>query len=93
MRTKAALRPAPIAPQLIRINDSYLAVPLTTADRLERIQALAQRIDGYVQFMSALSGLSGTSTEAKDKAVTGFYECMVALEKQLDRIQNKLRLE
>jgi hypothetical protein len=61
-------------------------------ERLERIEAMAKRIDGYVQFMGAVGGLNGTSAEAKEKAVTAFYERMVVLERELCRIQEDLRL-
>jgi hypothetical protein len=65
----------------------------TTAERLQRIEALGQRINGYVQFMCQLDNLNGTSAEAKDKAVIAFYEQLVVLERRLGRIQDNLKLE
>ena len=66
--------------------------PWTTEERLKRIEAMTQRINGYVEFMRQISNLNGSSAEAKDKAVAAFYERMVALERQLGRIQEDLRL-
>jgi hypothetical protein len=53
---------------------------------------MGQRISGYVQFMCKVGNLNGTSAEAKEKAVTAFYERLAALEHQLGRIQEELRL-
>jgi len=60
-------------------------------ERLQRIAALGQRINGYIQFICAAGGLNGTSTEAKERAVAAFYERMVLLEGQLSRIQDELK--
>lgn len=62
-------------------------------ERLKRIEAMGQRIDGYVQFICKVGSLNGTSAEAKERAVTAFYERMVVVENQLCRIQEILRLE
>ena len=67
--------------------------PWTTGERLQRIEAMGQRINGYVQFMCQIGNLNGTSAEAKEKAVVAFYEQMVVLERQLGRIQDALQLE
>jgi hypothetical protein len=66
--------------------------PLTAAECLERLEGLAQRIQGYVQFMAQVGSLSGTSAEAKAKAVVAFYERLTILERQLGRIQEDLQL-
>ena len=68
------------------------SVPWTTEERLQRIEAMGQRIDVYIQFMCQIAKMGGTSTEAKDKAVTDFYDRMVVLERQLNRIQEDLQL-
>jgi hypothetical protein len=68
------------------------APPWTTEERLKRIEALGERVTGYVQFMCQVSNLKGTSAEAKDKAVAAFYERLAVLERQLGRIQEDLRL-
>ena len=36
--------------------------------------------------------LDGTSAEAKERAVTAFYERLLVVERQLGRIQDDLRL-
>jgi hypothetical protein len=66
--------------------------PWTTEERLQRIRALGQRIDKYVEDMCAVGTLNGTSAEAKDKAVAVFYERMVVLERQLGHIREELHL-
>jgi len=66
--------------------------PGTTEERLQRIEAMSQRISGYVQFMCKVEHLNGSSGEAKDRAVAAFYERLAALERQLARIQEELRL-
>ena len=66
--------------------------PGTTAERLQSIVAMGQRIEGYVQFICKIGDLSGTSAEAKDKTVAVFYEQMLLLERQLGRIQEDLQL-
>jgi DNA mismatch repair ATPase MutL len=37
--------------------------PLTTADRLQRIETLGKRIDAHVQSICQVGSLNGTSTE------------------------------
>jgi hypothetical protein len=59
--------------------------------RLQRIETLGQRINGYIQFICTARGLDGTSGEAKETAVAAFYERMVVLERQLGRIQEELK--
>ena len=63
----------------------------TMEERLLRIKALGQRINGYVQFIGSARRLNGTCAEAKEKAVADFYERMVVLERQLSRIQEELK--
>lgn len=70
-----------------------LTPPCTTADRLQRIEAMGLRITGYVQFMSQIGNLNGSSSEVKDKAVAAFYEHLFVLEHHLGRIQEGLKLE
>jgi hypothetical protein len=92
MTAKALAQSAAVPADGVRPGDSWLSAPLTTEDRLVRIRALGQRIDGHIQFMCAVGSLNGTSAEAKERAVTAFYERMVVLERQLDRIQEDLQL-
>jgi len=55
------------------------------------IQALGQRINGYVRFMCAVGALENCSGEAKQNAVTVFYDCLATLEPPLGRVPKKLR--
>jgi hypothetical protein len=59
---------------------------------LRDIEALGQRINGYVAFMAQVGSLGGTSGEAKEKAVAAFHERLAVLERQLGRICEDLRL-
>jgi hypothetical protein len=54
---------------------------------------MGQRVNGYVEFMAKISSLSGSSTEAKEKAVVAFYDCLLDLEQRLKRIQERFQLE
>ena len=66
--------------------------PWTLEERLRRIRDLGQRINGYVEFMCQVGGLAGSSAEAKERAVTAFYERLLVVEGQLGRIHDDLRL-
>jgi hypothetical protein len=66
--------------------------PQTTEQRLERIEALARRVQYYVQFIAKVGDLRGASGEAKEKAVAAFHERMAALERQLGLIHESLQL-
>ena len=71
---------------------AWAAPPLTTEARLKCIEALGERIAGYVRFMSAVGTLDGSSQELKERAVAAFYEQLARTEGQLRRIQDDLRL-
>jgi hypothetical protein len=93
MTTKAKTA-SPIAPSVVvPVSDSWFIPPLTLEARLVRIQALGQRIAGHIDFICGVPNLAGTSAEAKQKTVAVFYERLLALEGELNRIQEKLRLE
>jgi hypothetical protein len=64
----------------------------TREERLRRIEAMGQRIQGYVQFMIKVGDLKGSSDEEKEKAVESFYDRMNAMESQLGRILEDLQL-
>jgi len=87
--SKAESRPAPWDPAAPRTN---LRPPLTTQERLERIVVLGQRVSRSIEFMCQVAGLNGSSAEAKEQAVTAFYEQLLALEAQLTRVAEGLRL-
>jgi hypothetical protein len=67
--------------------------PQSLEDRLHRIEAMGQRITGYIQFMCTAATLNGSSNEAKERGVTAFYEQMLVVENQLRKIQESLWLE
>lgn len=93
MTTKAKAV-SPTAPsRVLPVTDSWFVPPLTLEARLVRIQALGQRVAGHIEFICGVANLAGTSAEAKQKTVAVFYERLLALEGELDRIQEKLRLE
>jgi hypothetical protein len=68
------------------------APPPTTDERLRDIAAMGQRIHGYIQFMCEIGNLGGTSAEAKETAIAAFHARLAALERQLGRIHEELRL-
>ena len=45
-----------------------------------------------VQFIGQAAQMTGTSAEAKERAVAAFHERLVVLERQLGRIQEDLQL-
>ena len=65
---------------------------LTTQQRLEGIEKMLERVNGHVAFMRGVDALQGSSAEAKEAAVAAFYDRMEALERQLGRISEGLRL-
>jgi hypothetical protein len=91
-KTKAPSRSAAQRPQEELPPQSWQTPPWTTAERLERIEVIGRRINGYVQFICKVGNLNGTSSEAKEKAVAAFYEQVIILERQLGRIQEELQL-
>jgi len=91
-KTKSPTPSPPPVSEAELLAENRQTAPLTTESRLECIEALAEKIEGYIRFMCTAGSLSGTSNEAKEKAVIAFYERMVVLERQLGRIQEDLRL-
>jgi hypothetical protein len=87
-KLKAAVAP----PVEVSLEDLFPTAPTTTEGLLLHVRALGQRIDGYIHFMCAVSRLNGASAEAKQKAVAVFHERLAAMEKELGRIQEDLRL-
>jgi hypothetical protein len=92
--TIAAKAPAPRDGEQAgpRPPSAWAAPPLTTEERLKCIEALGERIAGYVRFMSAVGALDGSSQELKERAVAAFYEQLARAEGQLRCIQDDLRL-
>jgi hypothetical protein len=93
MATKAKSAPVK-TPIKVTIPATTRSLPgvLTTEERLTRIQALAERVDSHVKYICSVKGLNGSSAEAKHQAVADFYDHLVALERQLNKIQEGLRL-
>jgi hypothetical protein len=87
LATATALVPAPPL-----LKGLWQPAPCTTEARLQHIEAMGRRINGFVEYMCQSSSLKGTSMEAKEKAVADFYERMVILERQLGRIHDELQL-
>jgi hypothetical protein len=84
---------AVVAPPVeVSLEDLFPTAPTTTEGRLLHVRVLGQKIDGYIHFMCALSRLNGSSAETKHKAVAVFHERLAAMEKELGRIQEELRL-
>jgi hypothetical protein len=71
---------------------TWLSPCCTLEERLQRIEALGQRITGYIRFIREVGSLTSASAEAKQRAVTAFHDRLVAAENQLGRIQEELRL-
>jgi len=86
------LAPGSPIPQGTPTASPYADTPWTQEKRLQRIEKMGQRITGYVQFMCTVAALNGTSDEAKERAVTAFYEKMAVLERQLSKIKEDLQL-
>jgi hypothetical protein len=61
-------------------------------ERLRRIESMGQHIDACVRGLRQVVDRSGTSAEARERAVAAFYERVAAAQRQLERIQEDLRL-
>jgi hypothetical protein len=66
--------------------------PATAEEFLMHITSLGKRVEGHVAFMSTVERLNGTSAEAKNKALTLFYQRLVAMELELNRVREELEL-
>lgn len=95
MTIKAPVRSKTPAPVLAGkpLAGPWPTPPWTLEERLQRIEVMGQKIDGYVSFMCQVASLNGASAEVKERAVTIFYEQLVVVEKQLRHIYDNLRLE
>ena len=92
-KPKTSARSASATPAAKPASVASPKAPLTLDEQLHRIEALGKRVDAYVLFMCQLGTHSGTSAEAKERAVTAFYKQMVVIESQLAHIHDDLRLE
>jgi hypothetical protein len=66
--------------------------PASTEEFLMHIGSLGKRIEGHVTFMCAVERLCGTSAEAKTRALSQFYQRLVAMEQELNRVREELEL-
>ena len=94
MPTKVKQLPRPASPHsekpiLSAVRSESAA---TTEEHLRHIEMTGERITAHVRFMCAVGTLSGTSEEAKTRAVAAFAEQMALLEGELGRIAEELRL-
>lgn len=78
--------PLAAAPELPRTP------PATAEEFLSHISALGKRIEGHVAFMGGVASLNGTSAEAKNKALSMFYQRLVGMEQELNRVREELEL-
>ncbi len=86
-------RKANPVPPSRELRERWPIAPQTLDERLQRIEAMGQRITAYIQFMCQVETLTGCSDEAKERGVTAFYDRMIVVENQLRKIQENLRLE
>jgi hypothetical protein len=91
---KANATPPPAGPVLVDEPEMgpWPTPPRTLEESLRRIEAMGERISGYIRFICKVGTLAGTSAEAKEKAVSAFYDRMVVLERQLGRVHDDLWL-
>jgi hypothetical protein len=66
--------------------------PATAEEFLMHIGVLGKRVEGHVAFMSGVERMNGTSAEAKNKALSLFYQRLVTLELELNRVREELEL-
>ena len=92
MRTKAKAPPRTPAPAPPPDLGLWPTPPWTLEERVRHIEAMGQRIDGFIRFMCQAPTMTGASGEAKERAVKAFYERLVIVETQLGRIHDELRL-
>jgi hypothetical protein len=79
-------------PLAMPVAGPWLTPPWTTEERLRRIEAMGQRIHGFVDFMCKIGSLDGTCAAAKERAVAAFYDRLVVVEQQLGKIQEDIQL-
>jgi hypothetical protein len=74
------------------VQELLMTQPHSMDDYLVRIRALGDRIRGYVQFMATVEGLNGSCLEAKRRFMSLFYDRLVLMDRELNRIQEELQL-
>jgi hypothetical protein len=66
--------------------------PATLEERLQRIEELRKRINGYIDYMCQVGQAAGASAEVREKAVARFCDELTVVESRLGRIEEDLRL-
>ena len=66
--------------------------PASAEEYLLHIGVLGKRVEGHVTFMCGVERLIGTSSEAKNRALSLFYQRLVAMEVELNRVREELEL-
>ncbi|HXG10813.1 MAG TPA: hypothetical protein VNK04_13730 [Gemmataceae bacterium] len=89
-KTKAKAAAAIIEPE--PLPETWHVPPMTKEECLERIQLLGVRVGNYIRFMNGIDNVKGTSEEARQRALTAFYDRLLLLERELGRIQEDLQL-
>jgi hypothetical protein len=93
---KAAPKAAPKATSKVTVaaspGEMPRTPPATTEEFLEHIQALGERVQEHVDYMSGVEKLIGTSAEAKRRALAQFHARLSTLEQDLGRIKEDLQL-
>jgi hypothetical protein len=84
--------PASLPPETPPPGGRPRASLLTTEQRLEGIESMRQRVNGYAEYMRQSAGLRSTSSEAREQAIAAFYDRMATFERELSRIEEGLRL-
>ena len=73
-------------------QEMLLTQPNSMDDYLVRIRTLGDRIRGYVQFMGGIEHMNGSCLETKRRSMCLFYDRLVLLDRELNRIQEELQL-
>ena len=89
--TSTSRKTNPVPPSR-ELGERWPSAPHTLEERLQRIEAIGQRISNYILFMCQVGSLNGISVEAREDNVTAFYERMIVVEGELRKIQERLLL-
>ena len=94
MTTKVKVKPRPpvVVPAVEPTPAVAFAQCVTIGDHLTCIRSLSRKIQEHVRFVATLRNMQGSSTESREKAVAGFHERLLALERALERVLDELRL-
>lgn len=87
-RGSQLLRPRPATP----LPAPWLAPPDSTAQRVERLDGIAERIRAHVLFMGGIGALRGASQESKDRAVAASFDCIAGCDACLGELRRRLRV-